>query len=64
MVTRRKPKTTQNSPAVKTDEVVEKTSAVETTDKTSAPAPEKKQPATTKKEPEPKVHIGRRVWPD
>lgn len=63
MVTRRKPKTTQNSPTVNNEEVVEKTSTETVSEKPSAPATEKKQPAV-KKEPEPKVHIGRRVWPD
>lgn len=63
MVTRRKPKTTQNSPAANNEETVEKSSTDTVSEKPSTPATEKKQPPA-KKEPEPKVHIGRRVWPD
>lgn len=70
MVTRRKPKATQNNQMVNDVEEVESTVS-ETAGENStgekstspAPAPQKQKPET-KKEPETKVHLGRRVWPD
>lgn len=63
MVTRRKPKTTQNNDAVKSDEVKNDTNTESTEEKVNSPVTEKKQPVA-KKEPEKTIIPARRVWPD
>ena len=63
MVTRRKPKTTQNNDPVKNEDVATNTGSETTGEKTPAPVAEKKQPEV-KKEPEQVIVPRRRVWPD